>query len=181
MATLAYFSIPKILDTDPRYEGLSIHAKYLYGRMRDTRKLSVKNRWQDKLGVYIKLTRQTMATLLKISLPTLRKVLGELVSAGLIIDVRKGLTQCNHIYVQLLPMETEEDVPSGEKEGMPPAKKQGFIPDRNGFAGSKRNPTNPDHTNSDYRPRWGQKTVLAQQYTQRDYTREELSQLIEII
>lgn len=181
MATLAYFSIPKILDTDPLYENLSIHAKYLYGRMRDTFKLSVRNNWKDKLGVYIKLTRETMAKLLKISQPTLRKVLQELADAGLIIDVRIGLTQCNRIYVQFLPGETEEDFQSGEKKAAPTGKKQGPVPDRNGFATNNRNLTNHDHTNNNHRPRWGQKTVLAQQYTQREYTKEELNQLIEVI
>lgn len=181
MATLSYFSVPKMLDTDPRYQTLSTNAKYLYCHMRDRFKLSLQNNWRDQLGVYIKYSREAMAVLIKVSLPTLRKVLQELINARLIVDVRKGLTKCNHIYVQLLPGEEEKDLYSGRKTGMPSTEKQGFIPDRNAFSPNNHNPNNPNFNNNDYRPRWGQKTVLAQQYTQREYTKEQLEQLIEII
>ncbi|MDL2318098.1 replication initiator protein A [Eubacteriales bacterium OttesenSCG-928-A19] len=167
MSTIPYFTVAKMLDEDPRYAKLSVAARYLYSRMRDTLKLSVLNGWKDKLGYYIKMTRERMSKLLNISVPTVRKVLRELKEAGLIIDIRKGLTRCNHIYVQLLPGETEEDlqprrrdttsagkqnpIPSAEKQTPPSTKKQGFIPDRNALPRNNRNPNEPNLTNPNKR------------------------------
>lgn len=142
MATIAYFTVPKIFNYDPRFADLSVNAQYLYSYMRDVRQLSLKNNWRDKLGVYIKLTRQKMADLLKVSLPTLRKVLHELKQLGLIIDLRMGLTRCNRIYVQLLPGESEADFQPRQKETSSSKEKPGFTPDRNGFSPNKPNSNN---------------------------------------
>ncbi|MDL2319311.1 replication initiator protein A [Eubacteriales bacterium OttesenSCG-928-A19] len=163
MSSIPYFTVPKMLDDDPRYQKLSVAAKYLYARMRDTLKLSVMNGWKDKLGYYIKMTRERMARLLNMSLPTVRKILRELKAVGLIIDIRMGLTRCNRIYVQPLPGETEEDLgpkrrtpthpedagekapaPSEQKQTTPSTEKRGFIPDRNALSPNKRNPSNPN-------------------------------------
>ncbi|MDL2317842.1 replication initiator protein A [Eubacteriales bacterium OttesenSCG-928-A19] len=162
MSALPYFTVAKMLDTDPRLARLSVEAKYLYSRMRDTLKLSIKNNWRDKLGPYIKMTRENMAQLLHKSLPTVRKILKELVEAKLIIDIRMGLTRCNRIYVRLLPGEGESDLvpakqdervhrarnenrlPSGEEKISHSGEKVDFIPDRNNLSPSKRNQSNPN-------------------------------------
>lgn len=144
MASLAYFTVPKLLDTDPRYTSLSVEARYLYAHMRDTMKLSLMNNWRDRLGVYIKMSRERMAALLGKSLPTVRKVLSELKKAGLIIDIRMGLTRCNRIYVQLLPGEQESDLQPARKETPPSVEKPGFTPDRNAFSGNNRNFSHPN-------------------------------------
>ncbi|MDL2318128.1 replication initiator protein A [Eubacteriales bacterium OttesenSCG-928-A19] len=171
MATIPYFTVAKKLDDndDPRYATLSVGARYLYSRMRDTLRLSVMNGWKDKLGYYIKMSRESMAGLLRVSLPTVRKILRELKAADLIIDLRMGLTRCNRIYVQLLPGESEEDLqprqqpdacsrtqntaPSEQNQTTPSAKKQGFTPDRNNLSGNKRNPNNPN-PNDPNRKNW---------------------------
>lgn len=139
MATQAYFTIPKALETDPRYASLSIEARYLYARMRDTLKLSIKNNWRDHLGVYIKMARTTMAQVLNKSLPTVRKILKELREAGLIFDLRMGLTRCNRIYVKLLDGESESDLFPKAKEASLSKEKPDFSTDGNNFAANKRN------------------------------------------
>lgn len=151
MATQAYFTVPKVLDTHPRYANLSTDAKYLYARMRDTMKLSIKNNWRDSLGVYIKMARTSMAQLLHKSLPTIRKIIKELREAGLIFDLRMGLTKCNRIYVRLLEGESETDLSPAKKELPPSSEKPAFIPDRNDFSPNKRysNHSNPSENNND--------------------------------
>lgn len=140
MATQAYFTIPKALETNPRYASLSIEARYLYARMRDTLKLSIKNNWRDKLGVYIKMARSTIAQILGKSLPTVRKIIKELRDAGLIYDLRMGLTRCNRIYVKLLDGENESDLFPRAKEASPSREKPDFKPDGNTFSPNNRNP-----------------------------------------
>ena len=43
----SFYRIPKTLLTDPRYKGVSIEAKVLYGLLLDRVGLSVKNGWMD--------------------------------------------------------------------------------------------------------------------------------------
>lgn len=105
--TESYFIMLNRLDEDEQYADLSIHAKYLYGKMRDILKLSIRNNWQDENGFYIRMTRDRMAKLLKCSLPTVRKIVKELIQFGLLKEKREGLTKSNRLYVQLLPGENE--------------------------------------------------------------------------
>lgn len=152
--TQAYFTVPKILETDARYSSLSLGARYLYGHLRDTLKLSIMNNWRDEVGTYVKVARETMATFLHVSLPTVLKYIKELVKIGLIVDVRKGLTECNQIYVQLLDGESESDLVSRGKEDPNSRGKQGFTPDKKTFAANNRNYQNPNLNNHNSRVPW---------------------------
>lgn len=50
----SFYRIPKALFTDPRFKGVSVEAKVLYGLLLDRMALSVKNNWLDPDGrVYI--------------------------------------------------------------------------------------------------------------------------------
>ena len=177
MSNVAFFAIPKVLNTDSKYASLSVEAKYLYGLMRDRFKLSVKNRFKDTVGTFIYMPRKVMSGFLKKSLPTIRKFVAELVKVGLIIEKRMGLTKCNKIYVQLLPGEKEGDFQTKEKPY--------FTPERNEVSPSNHNPSyinlrgyQQGGKNEKKRP---QKTVLAQQYTQREYSKEFYASLFEQI
>lgn len=120
MADQAYFTVPKLLVKHPAFKTLSVEAKFLYAYFRDTHKLSVLNEWKDEAGTYIKLARQSIATLVGKSLPTVRRIIAELILAGLIRERRMGLTQCNRIYVQPLPGETLDDLaPKRKKPAQP--------------------------------------------------------------
>lgn len=153
MSTMAYFTMQKMLFTDPRFQSLSSDAKLLYGLMRDRRQLSAQNNWKDKLGTFILMARKSIASLLNKSLPTCRKILKELKDAGLISDIRMGLTRCNRIYVHLLPGETEENLQPAKKQDAPSGKKQGFTPDRKPFPANNPNPSKPNPINPENR-RW---------------------------
>lgn len=143
MATLAYFTVPKILDTDEKYKKLSVEARYLYAHMRDTLKLSIKNNWQDQLGFFIKMSRSRMAELLNRSVPTVRKIVRELISAGLIKERRVGLTQANRFYIQMLPGESETDFVIKKKTEIQSKENPDFSPDGKDLSTNKRNPNKP--------------------------------------
>jgi len=46
----AFYRIPKVLFTAPRFKTLSTDAKALYGILLDRMNLSAKNGWIDKYG-----------------------------------------------------------------------------------------------------------------------------------
>ena len=55
----SFYRIPKVLLTDPRYKGVSIEAKVLYGLLLDRMGLSLKNGWMDSdRRVYIYFTQE---------------------------------------------------------------------------------------------------------------------------
>ena len=136
----AYFVIHHRLDTDPLYANLSVMAKYLYGKMRDILKLSIKNNWQDENGFYIRLTRLNMATLLKCCLPTVRKVIKELINVGLLKEKREGLTRSNRLYVQLLTGENETEFQCKARKNVLSEKKPDFSTEGNAVSPNHRNP-----------------------------------------
>lgn len=149
----AYFTVPKALEKG-HFADLSVEARYLYGRMRDTLKLSIENGWKDEFGYYIKMARETMGEILKRCLPKVRKIINELKEAGLIIDRRMGLTKCNRIYIKLLDGETIEDLQTRGKQGAQSKENLGFKPDRNGFSPNNRNPNQPKNINHNQRVPW---------------------------
>lgn len=146
MATQPYIALPKALLRDEQYQGMSTDARFLYAYMRDVLRLSMQNGWQDERGYYIKLSRATIGKLLKRSLPTVRKIIGELTALGLVVDRRMGLTRCNRLYVRLLKGETMADFQPKEKPQAASAKKQGFKPERNAFSPSNPYPSVPNLT-----------------------------------
>ena len=53
----AFYKIPKVLFTDPRFNGISTEAKIMYGVMLDRVSLSRKNGWIDENGNVYKIGR----------------------------------------------------------------------------------------------------------------------------
>ena len=134
-----YFIIHNRLDADVRYASLSVHAKYLYGKLRDLLKLSIQNNWQDENGFYVRMTRETMTKLLKICLPTARKVVRELVGVCLLKERREGLNKSNRLYVQLFPGEDELAFQCKVKQSSPSKRKPDFTPEGNAVSPNQRN------------------------------------------
>ena len=61
----SFYRVPKTILTDPRYKGVSIEAKVLYGLLLDRMGLSVKNGWMDgERRVYIYFTQEDAITVL---------------------------------------------------------------------------------------------------------------------
>lgn len=152
MATQSYFIIPTELDTNPAYADLSVQAKYLYGKMRDTLKLSILNNWQDQNGFYIRMTRINMATLLKCCLPTIRKFVKELIGVGLLKEKREGLGRSNRLYVQLLPGEDEVEFQCSVRKQLQTAKKPDFTPEGNEVSSNQRYSTQRHQNQRKYIP-----------------------------
>jgi hypothetical protein len=187
LTTAAFYQLPKPLFTEEKYQVLSTDAKMLYALMRDRFRLSLKNNWRDSLGVYIKMTRAYICSILKRSEPTVRKIIGELKKLGLIIEKRMGLTQANKIYVQPLEGENEKDFYPKGKSVSAPEQKAGFAPDRKGVTANKNyrkqiqfrklttKPAIPQ--NGDIWEENGKLWTYHHGYTQRYYTGEEINAL----
>jgi len=61
----SFYRIPKTLLTDPRYHGVSIEAKVLYGLLLDRMGLSMRNGWMDsERRVYIYFTQEEAMALM---------------------------------------------------------------------------------------------------------------------
>jgi hypothetical protein len=140
------------------------------------------------------MARKSIADFLKKSLPTVRKIIAELKSVGLLKEKRTGLTKCNKIYVQLLPGESEIYAQSVNESDIASAKKPDFSLEGKPFAsnnGNSKNINKNGYVTEDKKekstgwrhekPPKQQKGVLAQQYEQREYTREFLYGLFDVI
>jgi len=203
----AYYALPKPLFTDVRYVSISIEAKTLYACLRDRLNLSIKNNeekkgaWEDERGVFILMARKSIAEFLNRSLPTVRKIIGELKKVGLLRERRMGLTKCNRLYVQSLegensaPLAPEKNLPANGNI-LPSSGKGVFIPEGKPFAFNNGTPNNfynrsyvrgkkveNDEIYGNTTPngvrKWPKGTVPAQQYTQREYAPGQLQRELE--
>lgn len=110
-----FYQLPKFLFGE-EFETISNDAMVLYTRIQDRHELSVKNQWYNKNGeVFIIMTRKEMESMLKLSAPTVRKIVKELIDLELIEEVRQGLTKPNLIYLlecKNFSLRKEKDIPS---------------------------------------------------------------------
>ena len=109
----SFYRVPKTLLTDPRYKGVSIEAKVLYGLLLDRMGLSVKNGWLDSDGrVYIYFTQEDAMTLMNCGKDKATRLFRELDMDGIgLIERRKqGQGRPARIYVKnfILPPEPEQ-------------------------------------------------------------------------
>lgn len=97
----AFYRIPKILFTDPRFQGISTEGKILYGLLLDRVSLSRDNGWLDEEGrVYIIFTLTSIRKAMNCSEKSAIKYLSELEKVGLIERIRQGLGKPAVIYVK---------------------------------------------------------------------------------
>lgn len=93
----SFLQMPRIVDND---EKISYSAKYLYMKFFDRIKVSEKNGWiDDKLGVYIYYTIESIKEDLGIGQRKAIQLKRELIDRGLIEEVRQGLNKPNKIYL----------------------------------------------------------------------------------
>lgn len=172
MTQAAFMTVPKQLLTDKKYQSLNADAILLYSALVDRLKLSIKNgkQWQDKHGnPFIYFTRKAMCSLLKKSEPYVRKMISLLKDCGLLIEQRQGLTKPNVLFPVLL----ESDMRS--------TKNDDFTPERNSCSGNKTDISKKDKKEYTTPTKYPKKPLLGQQYSQRQYTREQLMRLVEDI
>ena len=101
----AFYKIPKVLFTDPRFNGISTEAKIMYGVMLDRVSLSRKNGWIDKNGnVYIQFTLSEMMEYFHWTKYRIYEILKELDTSGdgigLVERKRIGCNKPNVLYVK---------------------------------------------------------------------------------
>lgn len=105
---MRFVQFPKVLFA-PKFSKLSNDAKVLYSLLLDRMQLSIKNKWEDAVGIFIFFSQAEMAASLNCSLPTVRKRITELLNSGLIFTIRIGLGKPNRIYVLEPCLTNEED------------------------------------------------------------------------
>lgn len=101
----AFYKIPKVLFTDPRFNGISTEAKIMYGVMLDRVSLSRKNGWIDENGnVYIQFTLSEMMEYFHWTKYRIYEILKELDTGGdgigLVERKRTGCNKPNVLYMK---------------------------------------------------------------------------------
>lgn len=88
-----------LLDSDD-YSNLTNDARVLYAVMQKRLHLSMDNGWLDQNGgTYFYYTREELAEKIKVSLPTCRKAVKQLIDSELLYEVRQGLCKPNRLYL----------------------------------------------------------------------------------
>lgn len=94
-----YYTIPKFLFSN-EFENLSNDARVLYALLKDKHELSIKNKCVNENNeVYLEFTRKDMQNMLKLSKPTIVKIIKELEKYGLLEEERTGNQKANRIYL----------------------------------------------------------------------------------
>ncbi|MDO5411532.1 MAG: replication initiator protein A, partial [Lachnospiraceae bacterium] len=95
-----FIQVPQLLFKLPQYRLMNSDAKLLYGVLRNRIKLSIQNQWIDENNrVYMYYTREQMAEMLSVSLPTIRKAIKQLLDKELLQEERQGLNRPNRLYL----------------------------------------------------------------------------------
>ena len=94
-----FYQLPKFI-MQGEYRNLSSDAKILYAMLKDRHSLSLSNRWINSNDeIYSIFSRQDMADMLGVSLPTAKKAITQLKNIGLVDEERQGLNKPNLIYL----------------------------------------------------------------------------------
>jgi len=95
-----FYQMPRFLDS-PAFDDLSIHAKILYVYLLDRLKLSLSSNWFDEENeqVYMYYKREDMQKALKLTAKTVKKVVEELKSHGLMDEKVQGINLPNRIFL----------------------------------------------------------------------------------
>ena len=110
----SFYRVPKALLTDPRFKGVSIEAKVLYGLLLDRMSLSVRNGWMDKdRRVYIYFTQEDAMSLMNCGKDKATRLFRELDQGGIGLIERKkqGQGRPTRIYVKNFTLPSEPGQP----------------------------------------------------------------------
>ena len=105
----SFYRIPKVLLTDPRYKGVSIEAKVLYGLLLDRMGLSLKNGWMDSgRRVYIYFTQEDAMQTMDCGHNKAVRLFADLERIGLIERKKQGQGRPTRIYVKNFTLPPED-------------------------------------------------------------------------
>jgi DNA-binding transcriptional ArsR family regulator len=94
-----FYQLPKFLF-EGEFERMSNDARVLYSLLRDRHDLSEENGWVNEKGeAYLVLSRVELCEMLKLSRPTVSKIMSSLKKHKLIEEERIGQGEVNHIYL----------------------------------------------------------------------------------
>ncbi|MCQ2508548.1 MAG: replication initiator protein A, partial [Dorea sp.] len=154
-----FFRMPRILFTDPKFNGISTDSKLLYGLLLDRMELSRRNGWVDeKDRVYIIFKVEEMAEILNRSVSRVYKMLSELDTSeagiGLIERRRQGQGHPNLIYVKKFYEEYFRPLQNGdqdlhEKEVKTSTEKRSRPPHKRGQDLHEKQPHNTNNNKTD--------------------------------
>ena len=100
----SYFRIPRLLVPSPRFSGISVEAKLLFGLLLDRMGLSQKNGWYEDDGrVYIYYSIEQIAEDFNCKRDKAMKLLAELDSdngIGLVVKKRQGQGKPSKLYIR---------------------------------------------------------------------------------
>ena len=155
----AFFRMPKILFTDPKFNKISTDSKVLYGLLLDRMDMSRRNGWVDEEDrVYIIFTVEEMAEILNRSESYVYKILSELDTSeegiGLIERKRQGQGYPNIIYVKKFYEDYLRPLQNGgqdlhEKEIKTSTEKRSRPPQNGGQDLHEKHPNNTNNSNTD--------------------------------
>ncbi|MDE7245336.1 MAG: replication initiator protein A [Oscillospiraceae bacterium] len=116
----SFYRIPKTLLTDPRYKGVTIEAKVLYGLLLDRMGLSIRNGWTDNSGrVYIYFTLEDTMQMMDCGHTKAVKLFADLEQSGLIERRRQGQGKPARIYVKNFILPSQDNPADAEPEPEP--------------------------------------------------------------
>lgn len=116
-----HLQMPRWLFSDPKYAGLSLHAKVTYTFLLNRYQLSQRNGWvSEQDEVFVIFTREELAAEMHVSYKKAIASFKELQDANLIWEQRRGRGLPNHIYLADVRHETSESYQSAPFCGAPP-------------------------------------------------------------
>ncbi|MFC7747277.1 replication initiator protein A, partial [Lentibacillus kimchii] len=105
-----FYRLPKVFFTNDTYSNLSNDAKMAWAILQDRLELSRKNGWIDDVGdYYFIFSNKRLGELINLGKTTVVKVKNELVDAGLLEQIQRGLNKTNLLYLNK-PEVTKDDV-----------------------------------------------------------------------
>lgn len=154
-----FYRIPKELITNPKYENLSMGAKFLYGLLLDRNSLSRQNGWFDEQGhIFIYFSREEVMQVIKLGEDTVSKLFAELRKVELIQEVRQGQGKPNIIYVgRFTPTTPEkslqviEKIKNQKKSGSASRKNRVLNPEKIGANNTYLNETEGERSTHTHR------------------------------
>lgn len=111
-----FLRFPLSLLANPKYQGISLEAKFIYTLLLNRLTLSQKNGWiNEDNEVYLIYTREEAASVLSISYRKAIAAFKELIAVGLLFEQRQGRGYPNLLYVLKAELDNEDASDFSEK------------------------------------------------------------------
>ena len=165
-----FYQLPKFI-LEGKFKNLSNDARVLYSLLKERHKLSLENKWVNNKGeVYLIFTRKNMQDMLGKSDKTVKKIVEELKTIGLMEEERMGLTKANRIYLTIVDLGTPlKRSYSDSVQGIAPSHDKEIV---------RKNKKNFNKTNSNNNSNFVPNKFIEQyhNFDQREYSEDDYEQ-----